>query len=207
MKYLSILLVICFLSCGKQAPKETYRITYQFENPDAIDDSAVLRTVNTIKNRLNQFTRDYELLIGKDKRLELTIRTDVDIVRLNTLVSNEGALEFWECLDLNTASEFIYMFDEEVSKNIETTTSSNNFTIEQLLEETTPFSSLFGPPDYSSNSFFTVAVKDTALVNNYMNSHYAKAVKRNEYRNIDLLYGHLPVNDVIGVFFCPIKPE
>lgn len=106
MKYFYLLSIVLFFSCGNVTPKHKYAIIYEFENLDKITDNDKLGTVEVLNKRLDQFASNYEVRLNNKKQVEIKLSTDYDLDAVNSIITNPGALDFWESVKPGEVAPF-----------------------------------------------------------------------------------------------------
>jgi len=160
--------------------KEQFEITYVFENEENVSKIEKKQTAEVIQKRLSKFTDQVEVKSNSKNEIVVTLNSGFEIERLNSIVENQGKLDFWPCL----SSKEIYYFILDVDEVLETNTIAE------------PFSSLVLPSSYGD---VLVSVNDTLRVRQLLNDEKVKTIFKSEYKDLNFLFGQ-PLEEQVVLY-------
>lgn len=107
-----LILFLTVLSCNIFKEKSEFIFTYEFENENQITQREILETINILKKRLDKYGVEHKIKKEKRKRLSIKVTGfNLDSIRLNNLITNQGKLEFWELYNREGFNDFILEVD------------------------------------------------------------------------------------------------
>nr|WP_321237350.1 hypothetical protein [uncultured Psychroserpens sp.] len=193
MKYIYILTTALLLSCGNGAPKHKFTIIYEFENPESLSANDKQGTIEVLNKRLDKFASNYEVKLNNKQQIEVKISSDVNQERLNSILTNQGKLEFWEVIKAVELRTFITEANEALKKD--------NDSINPLYDLIQIGS--FGYVD----GLFSISVKDTTLMRQYLNKKEVRVLIPSELKNSKFLFGIPNEDDHISLYMVKTLPN
>ncbi len=168
------------MSCNTFKEKKEFSFIYEFENEEKTSLGEVSKTINVLKKRLDAYGIDYNIDKYKGKKISIKFSAfDIDTLRLNNIVLNQGKLEFWE---LYRGEEFFPIIVE-----------INNFYAEKRENDSLEIHPLFdkiASQGYKGGQvIFQSKVEDTTLVNNMLNNDEIRFLLSPDYLNTKFLWG------------------
>ncbi|WP_040278660.1 SecDF P1 head subdomain-containing protein [Psychroserpens damuponensis] len=169
-----VLIVLCVLfSCGNVTPKHKFAIIYKFENLDKVTSNEKLATIEVLKKRLDQLASNYEVSLNNKQQIEVKLLTNYDFDAVNSVITNQGKLEFWEVVKREELVSFIIEANNYHKKD------TNADAINPLMD-------LIQPNVHNYTGLFSVAIKDTLKMRTLLENKGVKqllplAVKHSKY--------------------------
>ncbi|TBM98871.1 hypothetical protein EYD45_16215 [Hyunsoonleella flava] len=173
------LLVSLFLICSCVfKPKQEFRFVYGFENQSDISNIELKKTIDVIKNRLAHFGVENTVNRFGENQLEVIIKAnELNIERVDELISNEGKLELWHMYK----GEAFFEYTSELLSNINETNKGDRIDIKSNFE--------IHPGYQGGPIIFNAKVKDTGAIMDLINSKDSRLDLPNEYKNVKFLWG------------------
>ncbi|WP_203257974.1 SecDF P1 head subdomain-containing protein [Hyunsoonleella ulvae] len=158
--------VFCLFSCELIKPKQEYRFVYGFENDIGLSGIEIKNTIAVIQERLANFGVVSTVECFGKNQIEVKIKAnELNIKRVDRLISNRGKLEFWE---LYKGEEFnTYFFSIDSDENNKNKIEKENSP--QLSELVTSIGYMGGPV------IFNFKVEDTAYLNSILKRKTSKS--------------------------------
>lgn len=179
MKKILALFILFFVTyCQDFFNTEVNEITYAFVNGQNVSDLDKKKTIQVLNNRLSKYTSQVDVFLNLNNEVVVRLPSNIDMKRVNTIVENEGKLDFWLCF---RRDELFSLFAQKVDS-----------------EEEIDFSSYF--KNYQPyGGLFNLSVKDTTKLNTFLTKVKQKDLLTDELKNVEFLYS-LPENNEVVVY-------
>lgn len=164
-------------SCLNFDRGQEYLFLYDFENKETISQDKRDETVVVLRKRLKKFgASNTKVSLNNKNQIEIKIKTVLNEERINSLVLNQGELEFWETYNGKEFSNFIMSIDNALKE-------------EDKPSDVAFLSLITGIGYQGSPSIFVTKVEDTAKVNTYLNSTKVRSLLDSNHRYAKFLWG------------------
>lgn len=180
-----LILVLIVVSCNFFKEKSEYSFTYEFENENQITQREIIETINILEKRLNKFGTDHKIEKQKGKRLRVKIKAfNLDSTRLNSIIVNQGKLEFWELFKGEDFNDFLI----DVNRFFTEGNVSDSIDVQPL------FDKIASASYQGSPVLFLSKTEDTSVVSKMLNHKEVRFLIPSEYSNIKFLWGTVDEN-------------
>ncbi|WP_460218342.1 SecDF P1 head subdomain-containing protein [Psychroserpens sp. MEBiC05023] len=193
MKYIFFISALLFLSCGNGTSKPNRLLIYEFENPESVSTNAMQGTIETLNMRLGVLSSNYEVKLNNKQQIEVRLNSEDNQDYLNSMLTNQGKLEFWEVIKASELSTFIMEANEALKKE--------NDSINPLYDLIQSHSLAYG------QGLFSVAVKDTSLMRQYLNSKEVRLLTPSKFRHSKFLFGIPNLEDHVPLYLVKTPPN
>ncbi len=175
-KIITLLVLLVLFSCDAFKPKQEHRFIYAFQNETEVSGIDIVKSIEVLKKRLSDYGIQNEVKRFGEKGVEIVVRAaELDVDRLDKLISNEGKLEFWELYNGNE----IYPYIGELFRDIEETTSEG-------LQFKSKFEISF---PYGGPAIIYVGQQDKDTIAHLINSKVNRLKLPVEHKNVKFLWG------------------
>lgn len=179
-----LILILIVTSCNVFKEKKEYSFTYEFENKTS--QRNILETIKVLKKRLDSYGVENSITNQKGDRLHINVKAiNLDSIRLNSLILNQGKLEFWELFKGNDFHDFMI----DVNEFFMDTTLEDSIQVQPLLSKIASQGYPGGP------IVFQFKAEDTASVNKMLGNKEVRFLIPEDFLNVKFLWG---VADEIG---------
>ncbi len=176
--------IICFLasllifSCSNQGKLNNYLVIYEFENLESISKQDIVKTIDVIKKRIQYIGVDNPLIsLNNKSQLEVKVKSVYNIERLNSIIENQGNLEFWPLFKAEEFYPFVMQANELIKK--ERKHDSINPILDAIVSN-----SYQGAPE-----LFYFKESDAVIITSYFNRNDVKALLPLEKKYTKFLFG------------------
>lgn len=178
-----IILCLFLMSCINSEPKQTYKLFYEFVNNAQLSEKDRGKTVEVLIRRLKKFSSDFDVSLTNDKKIKILVKTSLDENRLNSLITNQGKLEFWELYKIDNLFNFLGEADKIVTES-----QIDSVSAKSIVE----YISSMG--HQNSSVLFFAKSEDTVVVNERILKFHTRALLPEEYSYSKFIWG-IPYNN------------
>lgn len=178
--YAYLVITIVLFSCDTFKEKQEYLFIYKFVNEEGITQRNVSETIEVLKKRLSIYGGDFEVKRDRNKNISVKINAhNLDNERINSLLINQGKLEFWELYKGEAFYSFLGEINDEFSQNID----NDSLKVKSLFDIIASRGYEGGPVLFQSKP------EDTTAINSLLKRKDIKAYLPSELKNTKFLWG------------------
>ena len=178
-KIITLLCYLSLISCFNTKPQNTHELIYEFENSTQLSDADREITITVLKERLERFSSDFEVTLTNDKNVKIIAKTSFDERRFNSIITNQGKLEFWELYK----GESFHPFIIEANNLLKNEIQGDSINYNPILDVAASGGFQYGP------MLLTFKAKDTAFINKSLNQQDIRALLPDDYKYTKFLWG------------------
>jgi SecD/SecF fusion protein len=195
MRYLfSIVWCLFLVSCIDTRPKETFKVTYEFERLESLSKKDLKQTSDVVLFRLQKLGVE-DAAVGFNKKQQITIEatTHIDVSKINAVITNPGDLSFWP---LHKPVDLMELLNEVDTMLKQEDAYANSDLFLGVVNER----SMNGAPQ-----LFYIKSSDETLVKSIFNREDVKALFAENEKQIKLLFGLVDDNGLVPVYAAAIN--